>query len=69
MHYYLIIELSTSLPRGPNLPFSVNHASTFVVFVVVSSAQTFVVFDPIHLVKFISIVNTVHHVEKNKENV
>ena len=35
----------------------------------VSSAQTFVVFDPIHLVKFISIVNTVHHVEKNKENV
>ena len=38
-------------------------------FVVVSCAQTFIVFDPINLVKFISIVNTVHHVEKDKENV
>ena len=35
VHYYLIIELSTSLPRGPNLPFNVNHASTLVVWNIV----------------------------------
>ena len=32
VHYYLIVELSTSQSRGPNLPFNVNHASTFVVW-------------------------------------
>ena len=33
----------------------------------VSSAQTFVVFDPIHLVKFISILNTVTMLRKTKK--
>ena len=35
VHYYLIIELSTSQSRGPNLPFNVNHSSTFVVWNIV----------------------------------
>ena len=53
----------------PRLKWLSSFKSPRRVFVVVSSAQTFIVFDPLNLVKFMNIVNTVHHVERNKENV
>ena len=53
----------------PRLKWQSSFKSPRRVFVLVSSAQTFIVFNPINLIKFINIVNTVHHVEQNKENV